>query len=171
MESKVHVYPEGCYFKSLEDIKDKHITIMGLGLNGGGEASVKFFLRHGAYVTVTDMKSRQELEPTILSITNDPELDRSRLTYVLGQHRMEDFSNADCVIKTPGVKFEGNQYLQAANWQQGQEQHGLRNPLRTAKIRLLSFPWRQYHGQPPVFSGRNQRNNPRRPGAFQLAAA
>ena len=114
MESKVHVYPEGCYFKSLEDIKDKHITIMGLGLNGGGEASVKFFLRHGAYVTVTDMKSRQELEPTILSITNDPELDRSRLTYVLGQHRMEDFSNADCVIKTPGVKFEGNQYLQAA---------------------------------------------------------
>ncbi len=114
MENTVHVYPEGCYFKSLEDIKGKHVTIMGLGLNGGGEASVKFFLRHGAYVTVTDMKSRQELEPTILSIMNDPSLDRSRLTYVLGQHRMEDFSAADCVIKTPGVKFEGNQYLEAA---------------------------------------------------------
>ena len=87
MENTVHVYPEGCYFKSLEDIKDKRVTIMGLGLNGGGEASVKFFLRHGAYVTVTDMKSRQELEPTILSITNDPALDRSRLTYVLGPGR------------------------------------------------------------------------------------
>ncbi len=114
MGNTVHVYPEGCYFKSLEDIKDKRVTIMGLGLNGGGEASVKFFLRHGAYVTVTDMKSRQELESTILSITNDPSLDRSRLTYVLGQHRMEDFTGADCVIKTPGVKFEGNQYLEAA---------------------------------------------------------
>lgn len=114
MENTVHVYPEGCYFKSLEDIKDKRVTIMGLGLNGGGEASVKFFLRHGAYVTVTDMKSRQELEPTILSITNDPSLDRSRLTYVLGQHRLEDFTGADCVIKTPGVKFEGNKYLEAA---------------------------------------------------------
>ncbi len=114
MEQTAHVYPEGCYFKSLEDIQDKHVTIMGLGLNGGGEASVKFFLRHGAYVTVTDMKGRQELEPTILSITNDPALDRSRLTYVLGQHRLEDFTQADCVIKNPGVKFEGNSYLQAA---------------------------------------------------------
>ena len=111
---KPHVYPEGCYFKSLEDIKDKHITVMGLGLNGGGEASVKFFLRHGAFVTVTDMKSREELEPTILSLTNDSTLDRSRLTYVLGQHRMEDFTGADCVIKNPGVRYEGNQYLAAA---------------------------------------------------------
>lgn len=114
MEQTAHVYPEGCYFKSLEDIKDKHVTIMGLGLNGGGEASVKFFLKHGAWVTVTDMKGRQELEPTILSITNTPGLDRSRLTYVLGQHRMEDFTNADCVIKNPGVKYEGNTYLAAA---------------------------------------------------------
>ncbi len=114
MENTVHVYPEGCYFKSLEDIQDKRVTVMGLGLNGGGEASVRFFLRHGAYVTVTDMKSRQELESTILSITNDPTLDRSRLTYVLGEHRLEDFTRADCVIKTPGVRFEGNKYLAAA---------------------------------------------------------
>ncbi len=109
-----HVYPEGCYFKSLEDIKDKHITIMGLGLNGGGEACVKFFLKHGAYVTVTDMKSRQELEPTILSLSCDQTLDRSRLTYVLGEHRVEDFANADCVIKGPGIRYEGNKYLAAA---------------------------------------------------------
>ena len=114
MGNTAHVYPEGCYFKSLEDIRDKRVTVMGLGLNGGGEESVKFFLRHGAFVTVTDMKRRQELEPTILSLTNDPSLDRSRLTYVLGQHRLEDFANADCVIKTPGVKFEGNEYLAAA---------------------------------------------------------
>ena len=47
------VYPEGCFFNSIEDIKDKHITVMGLGLNGGGEASVRFLLKHGAYVLVT----------------------------------------------------------------------------------------------------------------------
>ena len=29
-------------------------------------------------------------------------------------HRIEDFENADCVIKNPGVKFEGNKFLQAA---------------------------------------------------------
>lgn len=109
-----HVYPEGCFFNTLEDIKDKHVTIMGLGLNGGGEACVRFFLQHGAYVTVTDMKTAQQLAPTVNSINFDHSLDKSRLTYVLGEHRMEDFENADCVIKNPGVRYEGNKYLAVA---------------------------------------------------------
>ena len=114
MSYNPHVYPEGCFFNSIEDIKDKHITVMGLGLNGGGEASVKFLLRHGAHVLVTDMKTKEQLKATIDSINMDKTLDTSRLTYVLGEHRIEDFSNADCVIKNPGVKFNGNKYLEAA---------------------------------------------------------
>ncbi|MCQ2247885.1 MAG: UDP-N-acetylmuramoyl-L-alanine--D-glutamate ligase [Treponema sp.] len=109
-----HIYPEGCVFNSLEDIKNKKITVMGLGLNGGGEACVRFFLQHGAFVTVTDMKTAQQLAPTIEKINNDPTLDKSRLMYVLGEHRISDFSEADCVIKNPGVKIEGNKYLSAA---------------------------------------------------------
>ena len=38
-----HCYSEKCAFSSLEDIKGKRITVMGLGLNGGGEAAVRFF--------------------------------------------------------------------------------------------------------------------------------
>src|SRR5574344_120547 len=114
MANTPHVYPEGCVFTTLADIANKHITIMGLGLNGGGEACVRFFLQHGAFVTVTDMKSAEQLRPTIESLSKDTSLDKSRLTYVLGQHRIDDFSNADCVIKNPGVKIEGNQYLAAA---------------------------------------------------------
>ena len=106
-----YTYPEGCVFSTLEEIKGKHITVMGLGLNGGGEACVRFFLKHGAYVLATDMKSAEQLKPTIDSLSKDKTLDLSRLTYVLGQHRIEDFKNADCVIKNPGVKIEGNQYL------------------------------------------------------------
>ena len=53
-----HVYPRQCAFKSIEDIKGKKVTIMGLGLNGGGEAAVRFFLNKSAYVTVTDMKPK-----------------------------------------------------------------------------------------------------------------
>ncbi len=87
---------------------------MGLGLNGGGEACVRFFLRYGAYVTVTDMKTQEQLAPTIEKLTADPTVDQSRLTYILGGHRIQDFSEADCVIKNPGVKFEGNKYLAAA---------------------------------------------------------
>ncbi|MGN0739227.1 MAG: UDP-N-acetylmuramoyl-L-alanine--D-glutamate ligase [Treponema sp.] len=114
MSNNAFVYPEGCFFNSIDDIKDKHITVMGLGLNGGGEATVRFLLKHGAYVLVTDMKQESQLKPTIDSISADKSLPADRLTYVLGGHRIEDFANADCVIKNPGVKIQGNKFLQAA---------------------------------------------------------
>lgn len=109
-----HVYPRQCAFKSVEDIKGKKVTIMGLGLNGGGEAAVRFFLKKGAYVIVTDMKTEEQLAATVKKLNSDSSLNHSRLTYRLGEHRIEDFENADCVIKNPGVKFEGNKYLAAA---------------------------------------------------------
>ena len=109
-----HFYPRQCAFKSIEDIKDKKVTVMGLGLNGGGEAAVRFFLKKGAFVTVTDMKTEEQLKATIESLNSDSNLDLNRLTYHLGEHKIEDFENADCVIKNPGVKFEGNKYLAAA---------------------------------------------------------
>ena len=109
-----HTYPAGCFFPTLADIKGKHVTVMGLGLNGGGEATVRFLLRHGALVTVTDMKTADELAATVASLQQDPSLPHENLRYVLGEHRAEDFANADCVIKNPGVKYDGNPYLAAA---------------------------------------------------------
>lgn len=109
-----HVYPEGCAFRSPEELSGRRITVIGLGLNGGGEASVRFLLSHGALVTATDMKTEEELAPTLERLRSDSSLDLSRLTLRLGRHEMEDFSGADCVIKNPGVKFDGNPYLAAA---------------------------------------------------------
>ena len=109
-----HTYSSTCPFKSIADIKGKKITIMGLGLNGGGEAAARFFLNKGAFVTVTDMKTAEQLAPTLERLNSDTTLDHSRLTYHLGAHDIADFENADCVIKNPGVKYEGNKYLAAA---------------------------------------------------------
>lgn len=109
-----HIYPRGCFFSSLDDIAGKRITVMGLGLNGGGEASVRFFLKYGAFVTATDMKTAEELAPTIASLESDTSLDTRRLRFVLGRHDIGDFEQADVVIKNPGVKYEGNKYLAAA---------------------------------------------------------
>ena len=109
-----HVYPEGCAFGTIDDIRGKRVVVMGLGLNGGGEASVRFLLKCGASVLATDMKSREELQSTIDSLEGDPSLDTSRLSYRLGEHRIEDFESADCVIKNPGVKYDGNRFLQAS---------------------------------------------------------
>jgi len=96
-------------FASREDLAGLNVTIMGLGLNGGGLATARFFAASGARVTITDMKSEAELEPSIRALSDFP-----AIRFVLGKHEIEDFRNADTVIKNPGVKLEGNQYLSAA---------------------------------------------------------
>ncbi len=111
---KPYKYPEHCIFSSLAAIKDKHVTIMGLGLNGGGEAAARFFAKHGALLTITDMKTESQLRTTLDSLASDPNIDQSRIRYVLGKHDVNDFTGADVVIKNPGVKIENNEYLAAA---------------------------------------------------------
>ncbi len=73
------------------------VTIMGLGLHGGGFTSAKYFASRGAIVTVTDLKSKEILEDSIKKLKEYP------INFVLGYHNEEDFSNADLIIKNPAV--------------------------------------------------------------------
>ena len=75
------------------------VTVMGLGLNGGGLASAVYFAKRGDEVTVTDLRDETVLAPTLEQLKPYP------IRYVLGEHRIEDFQNADCVIKNPAVPF------------------------------------------------------------------
>ena len=95
-------------FKNLEDIKNLKVTVMGLGLNGGGVASAAFFAAHGAKVTVTDMKTEAELASSMEKLRD------YNIRYVLGKHEVCDFENADLVIKNPGIKINNNIYLEKA---------------------------------------------------------
>lgn len=83
------------------------VTVMGLGVNGGGLASARFFAARGASVTVTDMKDEAALAESLSSLEGLP------IRYVLGRHEMEDFSGADLVIKNPAVRAD-SPYLAAA---------------------------------------------------------
>ena len=96
-------------FSSLSDIAGLKVTVMGLGLHGGGAMSARFFAEHGAAVTVTDTKSEEELKPSILSLSDLP-----NVRFALGGHNMEDFEGADLVIRNPAVKLEGNKFLERA---------------------------------------------------------
>lgn len=80
---------------------------MGLGLNGGGLASARYFARHGAQVTVTDLRARELLKESIEPLAGLP------VRYVLEKHEEEDFTNADLVIKNPAVP-PGSRFLEAA---------------------------------------------------------
>lgn len=83
------------------------VTIMGLGLNGGGLASAKFFAQRGAVVCVTDTRNETILKPSIEDLEGWP------IRFVLGRHEIADFSGADLVIKNPAVRPD-SEYLRAA---------------------------------------------------------
>mgnify|MGYP003393303431 CR=1 FL=1 len=91
------------------NFKDMKVLIMGLGLNGGGVGSAKFFAQHEAQVRVTDLKQEIDLK---LSINELKEF--RNIEYSLGGHKNEDFSWADLIIKNPGVK-PNNPYLNLSN--------------------------------------------------------
>lgn len=97
-------------------LKNKNVTVMGLGVNQGGLGVSKWLLRQGAYLTVTDLKDRHALAASVEAL----EALRKTLgkkahaiRYVLGEHREEDFTNADVVIQNPGVPRD-SRYLKIA---------------------------------------------------------
>jgi UDP-N-acetylmuramoylalanine--D-glutamate ligase len=88
--------------------------VMGLGLHGGGLESVRFLLKRGALVSVTDLRDEKTLSPSIEQLDKIcSELGSSPVRYILGKHETDDFKNADIVIKNPGVRPD-SPFLQAS---------------------------------------------------------
>ncbi|MDR0670037.1 MAG: UDP-N-acetylmuramoyl-L-alanine--D-glutamate ligase [Treponema sp.] len=90
----------------------QRVLVMGLGLHGGGLESAVYLARHGAELTVTDLRDEKKLAPSIEKLeaaVPGP----ARIRYVLGKHDMADFERADLVIKNPGVRPD-SPYLRAA---------------------------------------------------------
>jgi UDP-N-acetylmuramoylalanine--D-glutamate ligase len=92
----------------ISDLKGKKITVMGLGLHGGGIGTVRFLSWAGAKVTVTDLKAKEELAPSLEKLK-----DLKNINYVFSQHRPEDFEKADMVVKNPAVHWS-NKYVKLA---------------------------------------------------------
>jgi UDP-N-acetylmuramoylalanine--D-glutamate ligase len=80
--------------------KNKKVTVMGIGLHGGGVGTIKFLVSHGAKVIATDIKTKEQLKTSLEKLKG-----LKNVQFILGQHRMEDFTNTDMVIKTPPVPW------------------------------------------------------------------
>lgn len=87
------------YFKG--DGTPKRITMLGLGLLGRGVNVAKFLAELGVELTVTDLKSREQLAPSIKKLAKF-----KNIRYVLGEHKLSDFKNCDMVIKSAGVPLD-----------------------------------------------------------------
>ena len=90
-----------------EFYKDKKVTVMGLGLFGGGVGAAKFLVSQGADVMVTDLKSAEELSASLKLLNGLP------VKFRLGEHSEEDFADADMLIVNPAVPDDSS-FLQIA---------------------------------------------------------
>lgn len=89
--------------------KNKRITVFGLGLLGGGLGVVKFLSKHGAKkIIVTDIKNKKELKSSVDKLKGIKNIE-----FVLGYHRIDDFTKVDMVIKNPGIPWD-NKYIKQA---------------------------------------------------------
>lgn len=80
---------------------------MGLGLFGGGVGAVRFLLRKGAVVTVTDLRPEKDLHASVHTLKGLP------IAFVLGGHEETDFQNADLIVANPAVP-RSSRYLKIA---------------------------------------------------------
>ncbi len=85
----------------------RRVVVMGLGVQSGGLGVAAFMRAHGADLVVTDLRSEAQLAPSLAA------LGRTGVRYVLGRHELDDFEQAEVVVRNPAVPA-GSPYLQAA---------------------------------------------------------
>lgn len=93
------------------DLRDKNVTVAGLGLHGGAIGNIKWLHKQGAHILVTDLRAKEELEPSLKALEDIPDI-----TYILGEHRIHDFVDADLILRNPSVP-RSSEYLIAAERQ------------------------------------------------------
>src|SRR5690349_18964763 len=89
------------------DLRGKRALVMGLGVHGGGLGVARFMAGQGADVTVTDLRTPEQLQSSLGALAGLP------IRFVLGRHDDDDFRNAEIVVRNPGVPRE-SRYLQIA---------------------------------------------------------
>lgn len=87
-------------------LKNKKVLLLGLGLLGGGVSTAKWLVAQGAILTVTDLKTKQQLAPSLHALGKI----RKKIKFILGEHRPQDILDNDIIVVNPGVAFN-NKYL------------------------------------------------------------
>lgn len=91
-----------------DDYRNRRVLVMGLGSFGGGIGAVRYLVRQGAIVTVTDLRPAEKLAESLDELRDTPP-DH----VVFGGHHEADFRDAELVVVNPAVK-RNCPYLNAA---------------------------------------------------------
>jgi UDP-N-acetylmuramoylalanine--D-glutamate ligase len=91
-----------------EYFKGKKVTMLGLGLLGRGLNDARFLAEGGADLIVTDLKTAEQLKPTLKKLAKF-----KNIKYVLGEHRLEDFKDRDFILKAAGIPLDSPYIIEA----------------------------------------------------------
>jgi UDP-N-acetylmuramoylalanine--D-glutamate ligase len=94
------------FMRQENNFKNKKVLVFGLGLLGGGVATTNWLLKHGAKVTVTDLKTKDQLAPSLKKI-------KGNVVLRLGGHSEDDIKNNDIVVFNPDISVK-NPYVALA---------------------------------------------------------
>ncbi|MHC4201248.1 MAG: UDP-N-acetylmuramoyl-L-alanine--D-glutamate ligase [Planctomycetota bacterium] len=83
------------------------VTVMGLGLFGGGAGAARALAEAGHEITVTDLRGQEALAPAVASLEGLP------VRFVLGRHEEADFASCEMLVVNPAVK-PGNRFVEIA---------------------------------------------------------
>jgi len=99
---------------TLDDFRGLHVTVMGLGVFGGGAGATRFLVSQRAKVTVTDLRPEHDLAASVRELRSLP-IPRGGFPIEshLGGHAEPDFREADVVVVNPAVPST-SRYLQIA---------------------------------------------------------
>lgn len=75
----------------------RQVTILGLGVFGGGAGAARYFAEQGARVIVTDLHPAATLHESLAALQYLP------ITFHLGGHNERDFAGSDLVVVNPAV--------------------------------------------------------------------
>jgi UDP-N-acetylmuramoylalanine--D-glutamate ligase len=89
------------------ELREKRVTVAGLGRFGGQIAAARWLVEQGCKVLVTDQAAPEKLAGSIEQLSGLP------IEYRLGEHRLEDFTGVDLVVASPAIP-PTNPFLQAA---------------------------------------------------------
>lgn len=84
-------------------LKNRRVTLMGLGRHGGGSGAARFLATQGARLTISDAASDEALRTSLAELACFPGIEIH-----LGGHDPADFSaaNADLVVVNPAVPWD-----------------------------------------------------------------
>ena len=86
------------------ELAGRQVVVLGLGLFGGGAGAARWALERGAHTVVTDLRTEEELQPSIESLhAYDGAHGAARLSFTLGRHDDHELASADLVIVNPAV--------------------------------------------------------------------